>query len=861
MDNNAIWKWLILVVLLCMSIWVVSPPSEKIRRGIDIQGGTSLTVAIDAAAVRREIRNRIDGAAGKTDEDMTPEELKAEKAQLKEILREAPERTEEVIRNRINGLGIEEPVIYLDKKNGRIIVQLPGIGEDKLKQAIKSIKEIAFLEFRLVHKRNSTLVAELFTNGQAPEGYKIVPGKRLYFKDPQFKKSMDEDFRRELGMFKIPDARFEFMLQEQIESGQLVYRPYFVKRRAELKGDRLKNAVMGFDTMNRPQVNIEFDGKGAKAFAQITGDYGPNGPMNADSQVGRQLAIVLDGTLYSAPVIKQQIFGGKAEITGNFTQQEARRLANVMRSGALPAPVEIVEKYFVSPSLGKDSINSGITAIVAGGACVVVFMMVYYLLCGVIADLALILNMLLLPLGMIAVAGFLSLGMKTGGGGGALQLPVLTLPGIAGILLTIGMAVDANVLIFERIREEAKKSKTLWTTITDGYDKAFVTIIDANLTTLLTGIILFWFGSGPIRGFAITLCAGILVSMFTALVVAKLFFSVIASWTKSMDVVKMLSVVKSTSIDFIKARKIAALVSVVVIVGSCSLLAVRAHKMPSRIFASDLLGGTSLTFDVDKSMPLAEFEKKYSIESIRITLKQAGIVEPFIQYQREISDPDSGTLQVRAGADPVKGKTAGEAAEQALKTEYPEAKFVLAQENAIDSQIGDELRKDAVISIVLGLIGIVIYISIRFQLGFAVGAIVALAHDVLVTVGIYSLCGRQLSLPIVAALLTIVGYSVNDTIVVSDRIREYLKEKKKENFRQICNLGINDTLSRTLLTSFTTLITVVMLLVLGGGAINDFALALCIGVLVGTYSSVFVATPVVLAWYKNRKPDFAAAVK
>ena len=641
MDKNAIWKWLTLVVLLFLSIWVVTPPSEKIRRGIDIQGGTSLTIEIDEAEIREEIRGRPGGVGTDTAyEDMTPEQRTAEDAEVRERLKEAPERTIEVIRNRIDSLGIAEPVIYLGQ-NGRIIVQLPGIGEEKLKEAIDSIKKIAFLEFRLVHKSNEAVVARLFSEGLVPKGYKIVPDERVYVKDPLFDKPMDGAFRRQLGTFEVPDAQFEFMLQREIRRGQTVYKPYFVKRRAELKGDRLKNAVVGYGSMNQPQVNIEFDGKGGKAFARITEDYCPHGAMNAESDIGRQLGIVLDGTLYSAPVIRQAIYGARAEITGSFSLEEARLLANVMRSGALPAPVKIVEKYFVSPSLGVDSINSGVTAVIYGGIGVVAFMMIYYLACGVIADLALVLNMLLLPLGMIVVAGFLSLGIKTGAGGSAIQLPVLTLPGIAGILLTIGMAVDANVLIFERIREEAKKSKTLWTTIVDGYDKAFVTIIDANLTTLLTGIILFRFGSGPIRGFAVTLCAGILVSMFTALVVAKLLFSVVASWTKSMDAVKMLSIVKHTSIDFIKARKPAAVVSLVVILGSCGLMAMRANKTPSQVFAVDFMGGTSLTFDIDKSAKLDDFRKQYPIEPIRATLEKAGVIEPFIQYQSEISDPDT----------------------------------------------------------------------------------------------------------------------------------------------------------------------------------------------------------------------------
>ena len=839
MDKHAIWKWLILVGLVAFSLVVVTPPSKKIQLGLDLKGGTSFIVQVDVEQIKADLRSR--------SKDISDEDLQRE---VDRILTGAQERTLEVIRNRIDNIGVREPIIY-PGKNQRIIVQLPGTDAEEVAQAEINIKKAAFLEFRMVHENNPELVDELFENNLAPEGYRIIQigTGPFYQPDPGMNnEARDAAYRERLGSFEVPDAEYEFLLEKTVVEGQTAYRPAFVKRRRELSGEYLKDASVDFRSMGQPVVKLEFDGRGGKKFASVTADYAPGGPRNPNPNEYRQMAIVLDGKLYSAPRINEAIFGGRAEISGSFTVDEANFLANILRAGSLPAPVEIVEKRFVAPSLGSDSIKSGLNAIIYGGIGVLVFMLIYYMLCGVIADLALLLNMILLPLGMIVAAGFLGIFARDAGGGGAIQLPVLTLPGIAGILLTIGMAVDANVLIFERIREESAAGKRFWTAITAGYDRAFVTITDANVTTLLTGIILFVFGSGPIRGFAVTLCAGIMVSMFTALVVTRLFFGVLASTTK-INKLRMLSIIKTTTIGFVEKRKMAAILSLVVILASWGWMTAKGIRNPGSLFGVDFTGGASVTFTYDEKVP---------VEDVRDTLSQAGLKELHIQYQEQIGG-EEGYLQIKTGAAALGAEKPSEVVKKTLPAGYPEAGFTVTQEDEVGAVVGDELKKRAVWAIILALVGMVIYISWRFELGFAVGAIVALAHDVLVTVGIYTLFGRQISLPIVAALLTIVGYSVNDTIVVFDRIREDLRLVRNKSFKEICNLSINQTLSRTLLTSLTTLITVVMLLIFGGGAINDFALALCIGVVVGTYSSIFVATPVVLLWHRDRKPEFATA--
>ena len=843
MDKNAIWKWLILIGLLSFSGWIVTPFAEKIRLGLDLKGGTSFVVKIDEEQIGRDV--------SMDSPELTPEEVDKEVAK---ILDGAQDRALEVLRNRIDGLGIAEPIIYPGKDN-RIVIQLPGIDEEKRKEAEINIRSAAFLEFRMVHDENDALVRALYENNHAPPGYQIVnvAGKPLYRRDKRAvgDEEMDRGFRERLGRFQAPSPAYEFMLQKVEIEKETFFRPSFVKRRRELTGEHLKSASVDFQSLGQPVVKIEFDAKGTKKFANLTKDNAPGGLRNPNPENMRFLAIVLDGTLYSAPYIREPIYAGKAEISGSFDVVEANFLRNILNAGSLPAPVRIVEKRFVSPSLGKDSIDSGVRAIGVAAVAVIVFMGAYYLLGGLVANIALVLNMLLLPVGMILAAGFLGIFATEGTSAGPVRLPVLTLPGIAGILLTIGMAVDANVLIFERIREESKVGKRLWTAITAGYDRAFVTILDANVTTFLTGVILFIFGSGPIRGFAVTLCAGIMASMYTALVVTRMIFALIAGNTK-LKSLKMLSVIRDTGIDFIGRRNFACAISVLVIVATWAFMGMRGVQNPASVFGVDFTGGSSVTLT---------FDERQSVEDLRAALKDAGLQEVHIQYQEEMESGGVEYLQIKTGNEEVGGLPASEVVKEVLAAQFAEAGFVVSQEDEVGPQVGAELKQRAMLSIALALLVIIIYISWRFELGFAVGAIVALLHDVLVTVGIYTLFGRQLSLPVIAALLTIVGYSVNDTIVVFDRIREDLRVVRNRSFKEICNLSINQTLSRTLLTSLTTLLAVATLLVLGGGAVNDFALALLIGILVGTYSSIFVATPVVLLWHRDRLPTFATASK
>ncbi|MBU0677440.1 MAG: protein translocase subunit SecD [Verrucomicrobia bacterium] len=832
MDRNAFWKWLILIVATVWSIVLIYPPLDqkdaaghitrpgKLKFGLDLQGGASFTLQVDTSELTDDAK------------------------------KDAQARALEVLRNRVDAMGISEPIIYPEPDGERIVVQIPGLKAEDRAAAIKLIQSAAFLEFRMVHPENDKLVDELFASGQAPLGYRVVgvdeqaPNgswiKNYYYKrdkslDPEG--ATEDTIRARLRSFNAPPGH-ELLLEKSEKQNQELFKPYYVSRRRELTGEGLKTAGVDYRQFGQPVVNLKFDSKASRKFANVTSDYAPGGAKNPSPDGRRYMAIVLDGTLYSAPFIRTAIFGGEAIIEGSFTLKEAQDLAIVLRAGSLPAPVEVIEQRGVDPTLGHDSISSGKRAAVYGGIAVLAFMMIYYLLAGVVANLALLLDALLLPLGMMIAAGFLSLLTGGGGPGGAqVGLPTLTLPGIAGLVLTIGMAVDANVLIFERIREEQRAGKKLASAIDAGYEKVFSTIFDANITTLLTAIILFWKGSGPIRGFAVTLSAGILVSMIMALVVTRLFFNTIAAKT-NLTKIRMLNFLRDTKIDFVGKRVIAATLSISIIIGSWVLFIQRGQDN----FGVDFTGGAAITF---------QFDQKEAVDSIRSTLSDVGIAESFIQYQKEMApDADGHTkeyLEIKVGFDE------GDKARDAMLTKYADAGFRVVKEDSVGPQVGKELKKQGVTAIVAALIGIVLYITIRFEFAFAIGAIVALAHDVLVTVGLFTLFGRQLSLPIVAALLTIVGYSVNDTIVVFDRIREDLKLMKGRSYKDIANLSINQTLSRTLLTSITTLLSVVMLLIFGGGAINDFALALFIGIVVGTYSSIFVATPIVLLWHREKK--------
>ena len=844
-DRNTIFRWLIFVALVVASVVCVTPTSQKLRLGLDLAGGMSFTAQIDEARLRGELKA--------ADDTLTDEAIDA---QVAGIMADADERTVEVIRNRIDGLGVNEPLI-VPGKDHRIIIEIPGADEEQRQIAEEQIGSQAKLEFRLVHVKNAELTSALLSSRKAPEGYKFIEdaqsGRSYYAREANYRTLVrDPDYKRRLRQFGNPDPGYSFMLErERLDDGREVYSPAFVRNRVEMEGGLLRSANFNIDpTRGSYVVNLQFSGEGRDKFAKLTGDYSPHGRRN-NSERGRQLAIVLDDTLYSAPVLREPILGGSAEISGRFTRDDAALLANVLKAGSLPAPMKIIEKRMIDPSLGRDAIQSGIRASLIGGALVVLFMLIYYRLLGFVADVALALNLVLLPLGAMLIAGFFNAIRVTeaaAGSGSALQLPVLTMPGIAGIVLTIGMAVDANVLIFERIREEAHQGRSMVAAVAAGFDRAFSAIFDSNITTLLTGLILFIFGSGPIRGFAITLSAGIIVSMYTALVVSRMILKFcVTEKTKALSIADWF---KFKTIDFVGKGRAAMIASAVIIVVTLGIFAVRCKTSPRDVLAIDFTGGTVMTYGF-KEMP--------AVEAMTKALREGGVSDAVVRVQKS-ADGVTDAVEVKSGWDTVNdGEDVGSAVTRILKESFAEAGFTATGQEYIGSQVGSDLKRAATRAVCFALIGMLIYISLRFEFGFALGAVVALVHDVLITLGLYTFFGRQIGVTAIACFLTIVGYSVNDTVVISDRIREDLRRNPNMGFRELCNKCITATLGRTMLTSLTTLLAVLSLLVFGGGAIFDFALCMTIGVIAGTYSTIFIATPTMLAWYKGRKPGMAKA--
>lgn len=849
-DRNFILKWIIFAGVITASLVIVTPVKEKIRLGLDLAGGTSFTVQIDEEQLRHDIRQKFE------DEKKTVTDAEIE-AEVKRSLEGADERTIEVLRNRIDGLGVNEPLI-VPGKDHRIIIEIPGASSEQQQIAEKSIKSAAYLQFRLVHPESGILAQKLINSGKAPEGYEIydAPEGGLYYRrTAEYEKLVsDPGYKRRLEQFGSPPARHVFMLElQRLRNGLEVYTPAFVNKREEMNGNNLKKADISTDgTTGAITVSLSFSKEGAREFGKVTSEYCKGGAKNRNGAEGRQLAIILDGTLYSSPVIRSAITTGRAEISGNFNRADAAQLRNVLNAGSLPAPIKILEKRSIDPSLGQDAIDSGIRASIIGGLLVVIFMALYYCFLGGVADIALVLNIALLPLGAILVSGFFGAIGATDAVSGArtgLQLPVLTMPGIAGIVLTIGMAVDANVLIFERIREEMQAGKSTLAAVASGFDRAFLAIFDSNLTTFLTAIILFIFGSGPIRGFAITLSAGIVVSMYTALVVTRMILKLIVTEkTKKLKIMDWFRFEKVY--DFVGKGRLAFTVSAAIIVITLAIFAIRCKTNAREVMAIDFTGGTVMTYTFDK-------EKTPATGAIREALRAGGIDDAIIQPQIS-SDNESKSIEIKSGYEKVNGGIEiGQAITTTLEKAFPESGMVLKGQDTIGSQIGSDLKRDATKAVIFALIGMLIYISVRFEFGFALGAVVALLHDVLITLGLFTLFQRQIGVTAIACFLTIVGYSVNDTIVIFDRIREDIKRNPNMQLSELCNRSISVTLGRTVITSVTTFLAVLALLIFGGGAIFDFALCMTLGIVAGVYSTIFIATPVMIAWYRGRRPGMA----
>ena len=681
----------------------------------------------------------------------------------KEVNKGMLDQAVEVIRKRVDYFGGGEPVIT-PVGNDRILVQIPGLDTAKIQEAREQLSRVAKLEFRLVYPDNGEKLKAI------DAGQDVIP----------------------------PDYRIEVYKPHAEENEKPREERLLVKKKADLGGNRVSESHAYYGNEGWT-VQLKFDSEGAKQFAKITEQY-----------KGHRFAIVLDGVIQSAPVIRDAIYGGDAVITGKFTEKEARGLSSVLEN-PLQVPVSIEEERSVSPTLGMDSIRASINAGLMGLAITLVCVIIYYRLAGLIAGLALIINLILL-MGALTMFRF-----------------VLTLPGIAGIILTIGLSVDASVLIYERLREELALGKTLKVAVQTAYEKAFSSIFDANVTTLITAAILFWKASGPIKGFAISLTLGILASLFTALIVGRNAFGWLVD-TGRVQKIKMLHLISSKNINFLSKGFLACMLSLALLIAGGTAFYIRGDKN----FGVDFRGGDLVTLSTTQDV---------SIHQVRETLKPLNLEDALIQQSKQ---GDKNYITIRSPLN-----TSDKIEKQVIQS-LPNAAFKVERSERVGALVGGELAKNSLIALGIGIFGILIFVTFRFELSFAVGAIVALLHDVLMTVGVFSLLGRELTLTMVGAVLTIAGYSINDTIVVYDRIREGLASGRRGSIEQIMNESINQTLSRTLLTSTVTLIPILCLFFFGGAVLRDFSLAIIVGVVVGTYSSIFIASPIVLWWSRAR---------
>ena len=600
---------------------------------------------------------------------------------------------------------------------------------------------------------------------------------------------------------------------DQQADGTTRLEQFIVKKKPEngLYGDIIKSAMVIRGNLGEPQIDFSLSDEGAKKFGETTRE-----------NVGHRLAIVLDGELYSAPNIQSPIETGNGQITGSYTIEQANELANVLQN-PLKAPLKIVYTSDVAATLGADSIRSGIKASIYGVIFVSGFMLIYYLFAGLAANVALITNIIIL-LGVMCSIG-----------------TTFTLPGIAGAVLTVGMAVDANVLIYERIREELAKGKSLRGAIDAGYARAFGTIFDSHVTTLISSIILIFMGTGEIKGFGVTLTIGVAASLFTALVVTRLIFNFMVDRNFIKDL-KMLHIIKSSNVDFMKIGKPLALATTVFVVASLGFGISRGDKL----FGVDFLGGDSTTYS---------FTQKLDEQQIRAALTTVGEKDAQIQYQKDVG-AGTETLRLTTSSGSI------EKVQSALAT-LPSAHFTLLGSQQVGATLGVEIRQSAVIASLLSLFGILVYVAFRYEFSFAVAAVAAVLHDVLFAIGAYcvanAVSGRQFNATVVAAILTIIGFSINDKIVIFDRIREQLKLGVRGSFKDIINMSLNQTLSRTIITSGTVFLATLSLFIFGGGVINDFAFTFLIGIIIGTYSSIYIASVIVLWWHKGERPNIGAS--
>lgn len=789
----------------------------------------------------------------------------------------------EVLRKRIDKFGVTQPNIQRLGTSGRILVELPGAKDvDRVKNLLQSTAQLEFwetfkgeelinfliqanevlnestkaisakdeLDEKDITSEIDDLLADIASQdtinnnnssnpildrivGQGYQGGPVLAQFAArdsdlildYLNQPEVRRLLPADYRYVRFAWGKPVANSDVVELYGLKSNR--------DNRAPLSGGVVVDALQTYDQLGNPAVSMQMDSRGARIWESMT---------DKAFKEASNIAIVLDNIVYSAPGVSNgAIAGGRSEITGNFTLNEAIDLANVLRAGKLPASAEIIQSEIVGPSLGKEAIQSGVYSFVIALIFVLLWMIFYYGGSGLFADIALLLNILLI-FGILAGLG-----------------AVLTLPGIAGIVLTIGMSVDANVLIFERVREELTKGKGLKKAIADGFSNALSSILDANITTGLTALILFIFGTGPIKGFATTLLIGIGTSLFTAIFITRILVDERSANGKSLSFSTPATkgLLSNINFSFLNNRKIAYVLSSILIL--ISLVSLTFQGLNQGV---DFVGGRSYTVRFENPVSPSEINsvlnstfgsaevKTFGEENqLKITTKYK-VEEEGIEVDQEIQNKLFDALQPFLPDGLVYENFVNGSNEKTIG---------IMSSIKVGPTIADDIKKNSFLAVIGSLIVVFLYILLRFQKWqFSLGAVAAVFHDVLIVLGIFSLTytfmpfNMEINQAFIAAILTVIGYSLNDTVVVFDRIREFTQEHTKWEFQTVVNTALNSTLSRTLNTSLTTLIVLLAIFIFGGESIRGFMFALIVGVIVGTYSSVFIATPIMFDTQKNK---------
>ena len=783
-----------------------------------------------------------------------------------------------VLRNRIDRFGVTQPNIQKLGNSGRILVELPGVKEPE--RVRKLLQGTASLEFWATYPNEeiegylaeaNALLAEMQSAEAAPavEAEETVEAEDALLAE-ELKQAENEtaaeaemlkqnplfsllqpsgargyacigyahyaDTAQINKIFAMPQIKQLFppefkpmwtVKASEMDANGNIFELVAIKAtsrdgKAPLDGGAVTDARVQYGNNGNPEVSMSMNAEGANTWARMTKD-----------NIGRQIAIVLDGMVYSYPTVQNEISGGSSQITGDFTVEESEDLANVLKSGKLPAPATIIQEQVVGPSLGAESINAGLISFVIAFLLVLIYMVLFYQGAGVVADIALLVNVLFL-FGTLVSFG-----------------AVLTLPGIAGLVLTLGMAVDANVIIYERVKEELRAGKGLGKAVADGYSNAYSAIIDGQITTLLTGIVLFVFGSGPVQGFATTLIIGIITSILTSVFITRIIFDDRLAKGKNITFDNKLTrnFLQNTHVDFIGKKKIAYIVSGTIIVLSLVSMFTKGFT-----YGVDFTGGRTyvVRFDADVT---AEAVRAAAIEEFdgAVEVKQFGgdsQMKITTQYKVEDESTDADAEVEGKLYNALKGFFATELSFEEFTSTLDNPNGIISSDK-VGPTIANDITRNAIIAVVIALFVIFAYIAVRFKgWTWGLGGVTGLAHTALIVIGFFSIFSGILpfSLDIdqtfIAAILTIIGYAINDTVVIFDRIREYKELHPKADFRQNVNEALNSTLSRTMNTSLTTLVTMLAIAIFGGEVIRGLAVALIVGIVVGTYASIFIATPI-----------------